>query len=278
MKLKAKLPENRTYDQVLNHYIVEKAIADKLKKAGREDRKIIYATMYDELFEKVPDHPRLMQRDKDRTHGLSHEKTFRIIKKFIDRESVFLEFAPGDCQFSYYMCKRVKQVYAVDISKQAEDAKEVPPNFDLNIYNGYDLDMPDSIADILFSDHFIEHLHPEDVGHHLCLAIKLLKKNGKYIFRTPHAFFGPWDVSFFFSDKAEGFHLKEWTFTELDKVIKNAGYGKCVGYWRVVKDYIKIPIGYFKVTESIIGMVPHTLRKRVARYFIPRQIVIIAIK
>jgi hypothetical protein len=63
MELRESLAPDRSYEQVLNHYLVEKAIADKLKEANREERKLIYETMYDELFEKVPDHPRLKRRN-----------------------------------------------------------------------------------------------------------------------------------------------------------------------------------------------------------------------
>ena len=52
MKLKRPLPLNRSFSQVRNHYLVEKAIAKRLKQASREERKLIYATMYDDLFSK----------------------------------------------------------------------------------------------------------------------------------------------------------------------------------------------------------------------------------
>ena len=278
MKLKAKLPPNRTYEQVLNHYTVEKAIAQRLKRADREERKKIYATMYDELFKNVPDHPRLIERDTNKNRRPSQDKTFRIVRNFITSNSVFLEFAPGDCSFARFMCGYVKQVYAVDIAEQRGSNSETPSNFNLIIYNGYDLDLPPEETDTIFSDQFIEHLHSEDVQYHLQLANTLLKQGGTYIFKTPHAFFGPWDVSLFFSDTAEGFHLKEWTFTELERVVKASGFSSCVGYWRMIKNYAPVPLIYFKAVESVIGMFPHTMKKLISRYFIPRHIVMICKK
>ena len=61
MKIRKPLPSNRSYDQVLNHYLIEKALATKLKAADRESRKKIYSSMYNELFSKVPDHPILKE-------------------------------------------------------------------------------------------------------------------------------------------------------------------------------------------------------------------------
>src|SRR5687767_7608366 len=53
----------RTPDRIRTHYLVEREIADRLRKAGsREERRAIMSTMYQELFERVPDHPRLMVR------------------------------------------------------------------------------------------------------------------------------------------------------------------------------------------------------------------------
>lgn len=62
MKLKHPPPPGRTEEQLRNHYLVEKSIAERLKRANREERKRIYREMYDELFRKVPDHPRLTRR------------------------------------------------------------------------------------------------------------------------------------------------------------------------------------------------------------------------
>ena len=39
MELKLPLPPNRTYEQIRNHYEVEKAIVERLKSANREEQK-----------------------------------------------------------------------------------------------------------------------------------------------------------------------------------------------------------------------------------------------
>lgn len=108
MKLKKALPSNRTYDQVLNHYLVEKEIAQRIKEAKPEDRKKIYATMYDQLFEKVPDHPRLTVRDNIQLTQKSNNSKYSHIKNLIGPQTVFAEFAPGDGKFAAFMAKHVK--------------------------------------------------------------------------------------------------------------------------------------------------------------------------
>jgi 2-polyprenyl-3-methyl-5-hydroxy-6-metoxy-1,4-benzoquinol methylase len=215
MDLRLKLPEGRTYQQVKNHYLVEKSIADRLKAASREERKLIYSGMYDELFQKVPDHPRLTVRSSEQLTRSENKNKLKLIKKLLNPDTVFLEFAPGDCRFAFETAKYVRKVYGVDISDQIGEVDKLPENFNLIIYDGYQLDgIEANSIDLIFSDQFIEHLHPDDTFLHFELAFSLLKPGGKYIFRTPHAFSGPYDVSMYFSDIPQGFHLKEWTYSE----------------------------------------------------------------
>jgi len=161
MKLLKPLPANRTYEQVLNHYLVEKAIAERLRSANREERKRIYATMYDELFRKVADHSRLIQRDDEQLTRMANKSKFALVRKFLKPSSIFVEFAPGDCRFAMEVANHVKNVYAIDISDQRNHSSIAPNNFSLIIYDGYVLEnIPANSVDIVFSDQFIEHLHP----------------------------------------------------------------------------------------------------------------------
>jgi len=174
-KLKKKLPGDRTFEQIRNHYEVEKAIATRLKKATREERKIIYQTMYDELFKQVPDHSRLKRREDPKMTAIANQNKLKLIEKFIDKATIFVEFAPGDCRFAMSLCNRARFVYGVDISDQRGQFDNVPNNFELIIYDGYDLQMQENSADVVFSDQLIEHLHPEDTEFHFQLARKILR-------------------------------------------------------------------------------------------------------
>ena len=99
------------------------------------------------------------------------------------------------------------------------------------LYDGYQLDLPDDCVDLVFSDQLVEHLHPEDTLHHFRLVRRILAPEGAYVFRTPHALCGPHDVSRFFSDAPEGFHLKEWTYRELEPVLRETGFGTLRAFW-----------------------------------------------
>lgn len=277
-KLKKKLPSGRTFEQIRNHYEVEKAIATRLKRAIREERKIIYQTMYDELFKQVPDHSRLKRRENPKMTAIVNQNKLKLIEKFIDKSTIFVEFAPGDCRFAISICNRVRFVYGVDISDQRGQLDNVPDNFELIIYDGYDLQMQENSTDVVFSDQLIEHLHPEDTEFHFRLVRKVLKPQGVYVFRTPHRFSGPHDVSRYFSDEAEGFHLKEWTYSEIAKILKRLEYSSWSGYKYTKRNLTRKPFAYFIIIEYILNMLPKRLRKITSRYLLSRYITMVAVK
>jgi SAM-dependent methyltransferase len=271
----------RTIEQLSNHYEVEKAIATKLKQASREERKLIYQTMYDELFRQVPDHPRLQRRSNQQLTEIANQGKLKLIESFVDSNTTFLEFAPGDCQFATAICDRVKSVYGVDISDQREQKQARQTNFHLIVYDGYNLQLPENSIDVIFSDQLIEHFHPEDTQLHFQLVEKILKPQGLYIFRTPHKFTGPHDISGYFAEEAEGFHLKEWTYSELAKLLKQLNYSGWRGYWYAESKglLIRLPFIYFILMEKLLEFFPPKYRKTLTKYlFTSSGITMIAVK
>ncbi|MFQ5793169.1 MAG: class I SAM-dependent methyltransferase [Acidobacteriota bacterium] len=277
MRLKRPLPPTRTFQQVKHHYEVEKAIREKLWCASLEQRKAIYPTMYDELFENVPDHPRLQRRKSEASTSAANRFKFNVIRSFVDKSTVFAEFAPGDCRFSEYVCEHAAFVYGIDISDQRDKGTPLPNNFELLVYDGYHLALEDGSIDVVFSDQLIEHLHPEDAELHFKLVRRLLRAGGVYIFRTPHNYVGPSDVSGYFSDKAEGFHLKEWTYGEIASLLKNLGYSSCSGHCAVKGMPIRIPLFCITPVERILGKFPKRLRRLVSRLIL-RSVTTVAVK
>jgi hypothetical protein len=270
MKQLKPLPPNRTFEQVLNHYLVEKAIAERLKNASREERKRLYATMYDELFRQVPDHPRLTRRTDERLTRIANQEKMALVREFLEPSSIFVEFAPGDCRFSLEVARYVKTVYAIDISDQRGHSQATPDNFTLIIYDGYQLDqIPGNSVDLVFSDQFLEHLYPEDTRIHLGLAHYLLKPGGKYIFRTPHAFTGPHDVSQYFSHAPQGFHLKEWTYGEFKHMLQGLSFSHLYGIRQVRGIPLRLPYLYFQACEQMLTWLPRRYKRALARYFVP---------
>ncbi len=274
MQLIRPAPPDRSTEQLWNHFQVEKRLADRLKVANREERKRIYESMYDELFRLVPDHPRLTRKQDPEETRLTNELRLKLIGDWLDPGATVAEFAPGDCRFAATLASRVRHVYGIDISDQRGAGVESPSNFQLIVYDGYDTDaIPDGCIDLAYSDQLIEHFHPEDLAGHLKLARRLLRPGGQYVFRTPHALTGPHDVSMYFSDEPQGFHLKEWTFQELGALLRNLGYSRTTGYWFGGGHRIRMPDAYFSTCEHALALVPRRRARPVARYLLPEVVI-----
>jgi hypothetical protein len=129
MKLLKPLPPDRSFKQIKNHYLVERSIAERLKKSNREERALLHATMYDELFSKVPDHPRLTKRQSKKLTSLANKSKFDVVGRFLKKSVLVVEFAPGDCRFAYEVARKVKYIYGVDISDQGNPKDTIPDNF-----------------------------------------------------------------------------------------------------------------------------------------------------
>lgn len=262
------IPENRTYENVLHHFEIESAIAKQLMAADREGRKKIYSTMYDELFAQVPDHPRLTRRDDPAETASMNRRKMRLIAPFVAPDGDVLEFGAGDCRFAFELAKIARKVFAVDIADQIGPDAERPANFELVVYNGYDLDLPEGSIDTAFSDQLIEHLHPEDTEHHFRIVHGVLRPGGVYTFRTPHRLTGPHDVSRYFSETAEGFHLKEWTYGQLSALLTQTGFRRIEAYWFGRGQLVRVPLAAFQTTESLLRHVPFG-RRTVMNYLLP---------
>ena len=259
----------RDKERLRIHYEVEKNIAEKLKAANKEERKAIYRTMYDELFKKIPDHSRLERRKSPKKSQKAVDFNLKFLKKHLSNIESLMEFAPGDGRLSIKIAESVTKVYAVDISNQLENNELLPKNMHLIIYDGYKLNHPKNSVDLAFSNQLIEHFHPEETKEHFQLVYNLLKISGGYLFKTPHRFSGPWDVSRYFSNTPEGFHLKEWTYTELIKLLKSIGFRDVKTYYYMKYFFFKLPIWYFLLKEKILLIFPKGIRRIVSIFFTP---------
>src|ERR1041385_7379800 len=71
---------SRSKEQVLEHYQVEKELAQKLRHASREQRRGLYTEVYDELLKRVRHHPLLAAR-----------RTAEDVKRTVDEQLARLE-------------------------------------------------------------------------------------------------------------------------------------------------------------------------------------------
>jgi len=255
----------RTVEQLRNHYLVEKSLADQVRASSREERVSLFGRLYDELFARVPDHPRLHRRESPEESRRSVQARMSILRHCLRPETVFMEVAPGDCRLAYEVARQVRQVYAADISDQRAPDAPVMENFKLVVFDGFHLDLPPASVDVAFSYQFLEHLHPEDVPVHLDLVARVLKPGGLYVLDTPHSFSGPHDISRYFSHTAEGFHMHEWTYREIAELGRQHGFDRTSVYRLGRRWDTPLALMATVAAEGVLGLLPTTLRWRLSQ-------------
>jgi SAM-dependent methyltransferase len=175
---------------------------------------------------------------------------------------VFLEVGAGDCALSFAVAAFVKQVYAVDVSAEITRAASVPANFKLILSDGCSIDVPEGSVHLAYSNQLMEHLHPDDAFEQLRNIHRALAPGGVYICSTPNRLNGPHDVSRYFSDRAGGFHLREYTTSELSQIFRSAGFSKVGSYIGVKGVFTQVPSGPLALFERTFSVLPHKMGQR----------------
>ena len=264
--------EERSAEQLIEHYELEKKLAGNLKKSTKKERKKFYKILYDELFQKIPHHPQLARKADAEKQRKANSWQLNTLSDLFFPHKTFMELGPGDCSLSFELCNYFKKVYAIDVSRKIARNSQKPTNFELIISDGSSVNMPPGSIDVAYSNQLMEHLHPDDAIEQVQGIYKALVSGGVYICLTPHRFMGPHDISKYFDDVATGFHLKEYSNTELYRLFKSVGFRKIQSYKRINKTYLKMPIYPSIIAEYFINPLPHSVRKKISRKLLIRHL------
>lgn len=252
--------DTRTSEQILEHYTVEREIADRLRHSSADERRRLYTAAYDELFARLPHHP-MVQPQSASEHQRQLDKHFRNLAGYIEKDTVFAEVGPGDCSVSLKVATVATQVFAIDVSNEITKHADTPENFELIISNGSDIPVPRGTVDIVYSDQLMEHLHPDDALEQLKNIYGALKPGGTYFCITPNRLSGPHDVSRNFDDVATGLHLREYTATELGGILRDAGFSRTRIFLRIGSLVLRLPLLPYQMAETMLAALPHRIRK-----------------
>jgi SAM-dependent methyltransferase len=256
--------EERTLEELRQHYEVERELANTLRNATREERRHLYSVLYDELFRRVPLHPQLTARKDSKLRLLVVSKQMNLLRRFLTLKSTFLEVGPGDCRLSLELSKYVSRVYAIDVSEEITKNQITPENFELIISDGSSIPVPGGVVTVAYSKDLMEHLHPEDAVDQLRNIFGALASGGKYICITPNRLSGPHDISRFFDDVATGFHLNEYTATELSQLFRKVGFSRISTYIGGEGIFIRFPLFTIKMLEKLLSMPPSGFRRKIS--------------
>lgn len=256
--------ESRSPELIREHYLIEKGLAERLRHASREERRSLYTAVYDELYRRVPAHPQLTRKADPAAQARAVAGRMMVLRKFLHKDATFLEVGPGDCALALEVARHVRQVYAVDVSEEIGRGLELPANFERVISDGCSIPVPAESVHVAYSDQLIEHLHPEDALEQLRNIHRTLCAGGVYLCITPNSLSGPHDISGYFDEVATGFHLREYTVTELASIFRATGFRKVRVLVGARALQLAVPVVFVRWTEGALRWLPHRLRKRVS--------------
>lgn len=260
---------SRSTEQIRQHYLIEKELALRLRSASKEERRRLYGEVYDELFRRVPDHPQLTLKHQVPTSAgvRQTEVDHRLawLRDYLTPEVTYLEIGPGDCSLAIEVAKRVRKVYAVDVSEEIAKDVVLPGNLELIISDGCSIPVPENCINLAYSDQLMEHLHPDDAKDQLQNIYKALAPGGVYICITPNRLSGPHDVSQYFDDVATGFHLKEYTLTELSRIFQSVGFREFQVLVGARGSHLRVPTILPRALEFILERAGGRFGRKVAR-------------
>ena len=272
MKLKLQ-PKNdqRSFDQLKEHYEIEKELASKLLNSNKQERKHLYTELYNELYTRVSHHPRWTRKASPEIAAWIVAKRMEILSHYLSKEKTYMEIGPGDCTLSIEISKYCKKVYAVDVATEVTKNQLFPSNFEFKVSDGCSVPISENSIDIAYSHQLMEHLHPDDALEQLQNIFKALSPEGIYICITPNCLSGPHDISRYFDETAMGFHLKEYTITELYQLFRQVGFSRVCWLKDNGKYHIEIPLNVLtiipiKIIEIILSKLSYSLRNKIANF------------
>ena len=117
---------------------------------------------------------------------------------------------------------------------------------------------------LAYSNQLMEHLHPDDALIQLRNVWLALVPGGQYVCVTPNRLNGPHDISKYFDRVPTGFHLKEYTVTELARLMRATGFSHVASYAHVRRKTVKVPLRAVVSLETVLQLLPHAVRLKIA--------------
>jgi SAM-dependent methyltransferase len=256
--------DTRSPERLRHHYEIERTLAARLRAAPREQRCNMLTGLYAELFERVPDHPRLTRKLSPEMSREGVAGQMRFLRRFLRPETTFLEIGPGDCALSFEVSRNVKSVFGVDVDLTLTQNPQAPGNFRFFLSDGVSVPVPAGSVDVAYSNQLMEHLHPDDAREQLRNIYQALAPGGAYICLTPNRLNGPHDISHYFREEADCFHLKEYTVTELEALFRDTGFHRIQAFARIKRLWSKVPLEVIRSLERWLQELPAAQRRSYA--------------
>ena len=261
---------HRPYARIREHYELEKGLAGRLRDADKVSRGRLYTELYDELFTRLPDHPQVVERGNPDIERRRVRGQLRFLEPLLRNGGVYLELGAGVGSLARRVAELADLVYAVDVSRVIGAAESMPDNMVFVLSDGTSVPVPEESVDVAFSNQLMEHLHPDDALEQLGNVYAAIKPGGVYFCITPSRLSGPHDISRHFDDVAAGFHLKEYTYAELEELFRQAGFRRFTAIVGYRGHGFRCGLRPVRLLEDWVVRLPRAARRRIARVPIVR--------
>lgn len=210
---------------IKKHYLTEKHWEQKILQAKKNspEREEYLAVGYKEVL-------RIMNQYHNASGDeSSNELLSRMIMKFSNNHDKILDLGCGSGSLVYNLLTHGYLAEGADISAEEiakAKARLKRMNKEDSVFVG-SINTIKNKYDGIVLNNVLEHFVPDEINDILWKIQQLLNKNGWLFIVTPHAWAGPHDVSRYFlkiGQKAEGFHFKEYCFTELIDILKKNNF------------------------------------------------------
>jgi 2-polyprenyl-3-methyl-5-hydroxy-6-metoxy-1,4-benzoquinol methylase len=232
-----------TIDMVQKHWILEKELTKQLLKSTPQNRLSVFYESYNTLYNELPWLAKSGSNVNDAVSEQIYSKRWLPFLNDIKEKKVY-EIGSGNGSLITFLASKGAICTGTEISEGRPD-KHTESNLEWHSTDGVNLTDYEAKEsyDIVISDQVIEHLHPDDISLHFKGVFEILKPRGRYIFYTPSYYRGPGDVSLIFGTlEAEGMHLKEYKYNEVQQLLKSAGFNT-----------ITIPVNLDKEVKMLSG-------------------------
>ena len=249
--------DDRSADRVLAHYVLERALSDRLRHASPDTRSLTYTEVYRELFTSLPDHPQRRARLED---SVRVDAQLRRVGKLLQPLSIFLEIGCGDATLGFAAARQVRRVYGLDVTDALIDFAAAPPNFEFLRTAGIEIPLRAEKVDFAYSNQLLEHLHPDDVADQLREVCRVLRPGGRYMCITPSRVSGPHDISCYFDYEATCLHLREYDYGSLRALFRAAGFQNFSCSASIRGREVRLPYATIRALERSLLVLPAHIR------------------
>lgn len=218
----------------------------------------------------------------------------RLILDLIGKNKTVLEIGYGFGNAIKFIAPYQKKMIGIErhsyASQEIKSRLKGSADIELKVGDFLDIAFDQNYFDAVYCDQVFEHIIPEEALAYMEKIHKILRNGGIFILITCNRATGPHDISKYFSETAEGMHLREYTYNELGDMLLESGFRRAYSIFDTprklssrigsrARSFLKGSLGSKCLLENIfIQFKSKKIRRLLFRFFRIDQIYLIAVK